>query len=82
VGVEAPEPAPGEALERIIDRNDDTEEPFELILEGLGGASLHVSVGVVAPGGRIVLYGAVSPEPAELGLLGFSGHEGATRSRG
>jgi len=68
----------GLGAERVIDRHDDTDEPFEFILEGLGGPSLSASVGVVAPGGTIVLYGAVSPEPASLGLLDFFGHEGAT----
>lgn len=63
---------------RVIDRHDDSDGQFDLVLEGLGGPSLRSSVGVVAPGGLIVVYGAVTPEPAPLSLFDFFGHEGAT----
>jgi NADPH:quinone reductase len=57
------------------------EEPegaaFDVVLDGVGGASLERAVRAVCPRGTIVLYGATDPEPAKLTLLDFIGHEGA-----
>ncbi len=51
--------------------------PFDVILEGIGGRALESAVGALAPGGILILYGASDPEPAELTLLSFIGHENA-----
>ncbi len=57
------------------------EEPepsaFDVVLDGVGGASLGRAVRAIRPGGTIVLFGATDPEPATLTLLDFIGHEGA-----
>ncbi len=61
----------------VIDRVQSAEGLFDLVLEGVGGTHLRESVGRVAAGGLIVLYGASEPEPAQLTLLDFAGHENA-----
>ena len=50
---------------------------FDLVLEGIGGPSLERSVGVLAPGGVTVLYGASIGEPPRIGLFDFAGNRGA-----
>jgi NADPH:quinone reductase len=58
----------------------DEPEPasFDVVLDGVGGASLKRAIGAIRPGGTIVLFGATDPEPAQLTLLDFIGHEGAS----
>lgn len=57
------------------------EEPesggFDVVLDGVGGASLERAVRAVRPSGTIVLFGATDAHPAELRLTDFFGHEGA-----
>jgi NADPH2:quinone reductase len=61
----------------VVERLQDAEQQFDVILDGLGGAALKQAVALIKPGGTIVLYGAVIPEPAELTILDFIGHENA-----
>lgn len=62
---------------RIVTDGDDLDGVFDLILEGVGGPSLERSVGVLAPDGVVVLYGASTEEPARIGLFDFAGDRGA-----
>ncbi len=50
---------------------DSLEGPFDLVLEGVGGPSLERSLGALAPGGVVQLYGAAAPEPARISLGSF-----------
>ncbi len=50
---------------------------FDLVLEGIGEPSLERPVGVLAPGGVTVLYGASTGEPSRIGLFDFAGNRGA-----
>jgi NADPH:quinone reductase-like Zn-dependent oxidoreductase len=50
---------------------------FDVVLDGVGGASLRTAIDAIRPDGTIVLYGATDPAPATLTLLDFIGHEGA-----
>lgn len=56
----------------------DVPDLFELVLDGVGGRQISAAVAKVAPGGTVVLIGASDPEPAQLSLLDFAGHENAT----
>ncbi|WP_214417262.1 zinc-binding dehydrogenase [Sphaerisporangium fuscum] len=58
--------APGEAA-----------EPYHLIVESVGGASLAAALHKVAPGGTIMLIGASSGEKTPIDIYDFIGHEGA-----
>jgi NADPH:quinone reductase-like Zn-dependent oxidoreductase len=62
----------------VVERLQDAEQQFDVILDGLGGAALKEAVALVKPGGTIVLYGAVVTAPAELTIYDFIGHENAT----
>jgi len=50
---------------------------FDLVLDNVGGRTLAAAVSKVAPGGTVVLIGVADPEPAQLTLTGFFGHENA-----
>lgn len=50
---------------------------FDVVLDGVGGASLERAIRSVRPGGTIVLYGATDQQPAQLKLTDFFGHEAA-----
>jgi NADPH:quinone reductase-like Zn-dependent oxidoreductase len=54
------------------------EGPFDLVLESAGGASLDAALGLVAPGGTVILFGNSSREPSTLDFTAFFGHEEAT----
>lgn len=58
------------ASHSVVD-TDPLEGPFDLVLEGVGGPSLERSVGALAPGGVVQLYGAAAPEPARISLGTF-----------
>ncbi|MGH7911313.1 MAG: zinc-binding dehydrogenase [Candidatus Dormibacteraceae bacterium] len=60
------------AARTVLD-SDALEGPYDIVLEGVGGASLERSVGALAPGGVVELYGATAPEPARLALASFRG---------
>jgi NADPH:quinone reductase-like Zn-dependent oxidoreductase len=75
---------PAHAIERIhvgAERvvTGDQLEPggFDVVLDGVGGASLQSAIQAIRPGGTIVLFGATDSEPAKVTLLDFVGHEGA-----
>jgi len=64
--------------ERVVTGDDDLEQAaFDVVLDGVGGASLERAIRAIRPRARFVLYGATEPEPAKLTLLDFIGHEGA-----
>lgn len=50
---------------------DDVEEPFELVLDGVGGAVLAEALSRTAPRGTVVTYGTVGGRGAEIGLPSF-----------
>ncbi|HZR55052.1 MAG TPA: zinc-binding dehydrogenase [Streptosporangiaceae bacterium] len=50
---------------------------FDLVLDDVGGRTLAAAVSKVAPGGTVVLIGVADPEPAQLTLTDFFGHENA-----
>jgi NADPH2:quinone reductase len=55
-----------------------TDGPFELVLESVGGATLDAALERVAPGGTVLIFGNSSREPAKLDFTAFFGHEEAT----
>jgi NADPH:quinone reductase-like Zn-dependent oxidoreductase len=63
--------------ERVIAAEEPERDAFDVVIDGVGGASLERAVHAIRPRGTIVLYGATDPEPAKLTLLDFIGHEGA-----
>jgi NADPH2:quinone reductase len=48
---------------------------FDLILDNVGGRTLAAAVSKAAPGATVMLIGATDPEPAQLVLTDFFGHE-------
>jgi NADPH2:quinone reductase len=52
-------------------------EPFDLLLESVGGASLAAALARVAPGGTVVAFGASSPEPTTFDTSRFYNRGGA-----
>jgi NADPH:quinone reductase len=46
-------------------------EPFDLLLESVGGASLAAALTRVGPGGTVVAFGASSPEPTTFDVSRF-----------
>jgi NADPH:quinone reductase-like Zn-dependent oxidoreductase len=57
---------------------EETEGPFSLVLESVGGRTLDAALARVAPGGTVVIFGNSSREPATLDFIAFFGHEEAT----
>jgi NADPH:quinone reductase len=53
------------------------EGEFDLILEGVGGASLEASIRLIAPRGTILVFGNSSNSPAQVSFGDFRGHPGA-----
>ncbi len=56
-------------------------EPFDLLLESVGGASLAAALTRVGPGGTVVAFGASSPEPTTFDVSRFY-NRGAPRLYG
>ena len=52
-------------------------EPFDLLLESVGGASLAAALTRVAPQGTVVAFGASSPEPTTFEVSRFYNRGGA-----
>jgi NADPH:quinone reductase len=52
-------------------------EPFDLLLESVGGASLAAALTRVGPRGTVVAFGASSPEPTTFHVSSFYGRGGA-----
>jgi NADPH:quinone reductase len=63
--------------ERVLAGDEPAPATFDVVLDGVGGASLKRAISAIRPGGTIVLFGATDPEPAQLTLLDFIGHEDA-----
>jgi NADPH:quinone reductase len=63
--------------DRAITADEVEPAAFDVVLDGIGGASLERAIRAVRPDGTIVLYGATDPGPATITLLDFIGHEGA-----
>jgi len=61
----------------VVHQIDDAEGPFDLILESAGGASLEASIGLVAPGGTIAVFGNSSNTSAQVSFGDFRGKAGA-----
>lgn len=61
----------------VVHQIDDAEGPFDLILESAGGASLEASIGLVAPGGTVAVYGNSSNTSAQVSFGDFRGRAGA-----
>jgi NADPH:quinone reductase-like Zn-dependent oxidoreductase len=56
---------------------DGLEGRFDLILESSGGRSFEAGIRLVAPGGRVVVFGNSSDTPATISFSDFRGHAGA-----
>jgi NADPH:quinone reductase-like Zn-dependent oxidoreductase len=56
---------------------DGLEGRFDLILESSGGRSFEAGIRLVAPGGRVVVFGNSSDTPATISFSDFRGHSGA-----
>jgi NADPH:quinone reductase-like Zn-dependent oxidoreductase len=54
----------------VTDLDDERLDPFDLVLDGVGGALLRGAVHRLAPGGTVATYGTLGG-PAELGMLDF-----------
>jgi NADPH2:quinone reductase len=52
-------------------------DPFDVILESVGGASLAAALSRVAPAGIVVAFGASSGEPTTFDVSGFYNRRGA-----
>ncbi len=75
-----PDAAPAllkEGAASVIATVADAAGLFDLVLEDVGGRALAAAVDKVAPGGTVVLIGITDPEPAQLTLTSFFGHENA-----
>jgi len=59
------------AHEIVVSLDDETLDPFDLVLDGVGGPILRDAVHQLAPGATAVTYGVLAG-PAELGLPDFS----------
>lgn len=55
----------------------ETDGPFDLILESVGGATLDGALERVTAGGLVVIYGNSTQEPARLDFADFRGHPDA-----
>ncbi|MFZ0215767.1 MAG: zinc-binding dehydrogenase, partial [Candidatus Dormiibacterota bacterium] len=51
--------------------DDDLTPRFDVVMEGVGGASLDRSLGALRPGGVVLLYGAADREPGHVSLGAF-----------
>ncbi len=67
----------GARVTGVVAATDAPDEPFDLILESVGDASLAAAVRRVAPHGTVVVFGNSSGEDTPLNLYQFLGHEGA-----
>jgi NADPH:quinone reductase len=52
-------------------------EPFDVILDSVGGASLAAALARVAPAGIVIAFGGSSGEPTTFGVRGFYNRRGA-----
>jgi NADPH:quinone reductase len=63
--------------DELITQLEPEGEPFDLLLESVGGASLAAALTRVAPRGTVVAFGASSPEPTTFDVSSFYRRGGA-----
>ncbi len=63
---------------RVVGNVDDTEGPFDVVLESAGGPALDAALARIAPGGLVLIFGNSSREPSTIDFTSFFGHEEAT----
>ena len=63
--------------DELITELEPEGEPYDLLLESVGGASLAAALTRVAPQGTVVAFGASSPEPTTFDVSRFYGRGGA-----
>ena len=63
--------------DELITEPEPEGEPFDLLLESVGGASLAAALTRVAPDGTVVAFGASSPEPTTFDVSRFYNRGGA-----
>jgi NADPH:quinone reductase-like Zn-dependent oxidoreductase len=63
--------------DELITELEPEGEPFDLLLESVGGASLAAALTRVAPLGTVVAFGASSPDPTTFDVSGFYGRGGS-----
>jgi NADPH:quinone reductase-like Zn-dependent oxidoreductase len=56
---------------------DGLDGRFDVILESTGGPTFEAAVRLVAPGGRVVVFGNASGAPAQISFADFRGRAGA-----
>src|SRR3954470_5899389 len=81
IGVASPQRAEavrGYGASSVVADVDETEGPFDAVLESVGGAALDAAIARVAPGGIVLIFGNSSREPSSLDFTAFFGHEEAT----
>ncbi len=61
----------------VVHEIETAEGPFDLILESVGGTSLEAAIGLVAPGGTVVMFGNSSDQRSTLAFGDFRGRAGA-----
>jgi NADPH:quinone reductase len=63
--------------DELITELEPEGEPFDLLLESVGGASLAAALTRVGPKGTVVAFGASSPDPTTFDVSSFYGRGGA-----
>ena len=63
---------------RVVGDVEDTEGPFDVVLESAGGPALDAALARVAPGGLVLIFGNSSRAPSTLDFTTMFGHEEAT----
>ncbi|MDH6111697.1 NADPH2:quinone reductase [Kitasatospora sp. MAP12-15] len=53
----------------VVQRVEDAEGPFDLVLESTGGANLALALGRLVPRGELIWFGQASREPATLSFF-------------
>ena len=62
---------------RVVLADEDHDDAFDLVLDGVCGSVLERAVRALAPGGLAVMLGMASGEPARIGLFDFERGPGA-----
>jgi NADPH2:quinone reductase len=62
--------------DELITELEPDGEPFDLLLESVGGASLAAALTRVGPKGTVVAFGASSPDPTTFDVSSFYGRGG------
>jgi NADPH:quinone reductase len=75
-------PERGEGLralgaEQLVEELSPEGDPYDVILESVGGASLAAALARVAPGGIVVAFGNSSSQPTTFDVSSFYPHSGA-----